>query len=1010
MLLQGFILGKPVSFIIDSGAERSVLPKSLVPDSLCMPTNVQLSGVDGKPLNSYGQFNATVAVRSLRRDFKVNFILTNTQPILGADFLINYGLNLNMKLKKLSDPLTTLSATLNCKQSNSVQIRVSESKIENSYLKNNFPSLISAPDYSFIPEKLETFHEINTNSSPVFCKPRPLSPEKFDAAKKEFDQLLELKIIQPSSSPWSSPLHMVPKPDGSWRPCGDYRRVNAITTPDRYSIPNINHIHNKMAGSKVFSKLDLIKAYHFIPVRKEDIAKTAICTPFGNYEYVRMPFGLRNASSTFQRFMDSIFRDMDFVATYIDDIIIFSRSETEHKIHVETVCKKLDFIGLKVNEKKSCFFLENVPFLGYSVSSKGIKPLSDRISALQDLPPPSDKKILQRYLGMFGFYQKCVPKFSDQSKLLRDLLKQKDFDWTDHHTAAFNSLKKSLCDATELRFPVPGAPLSITADASSTAIGAVLHQTVDEEIQPLAFFSRNLSDCEKRYSTFDRELLAIFASTKKWKGYISGAKLTVFTDHKPLVGALKNLKERDSDRQARQISFLLEYVADIIHIAGKCNIVADTLSRPLEKSNICNLASGKNILIDLISIAKEQQNIDIIPNLKAFKINDIDLHCDISSANPRPYIPEKLREEVFHSLHDLSHSGWKATCRLVGSRYFWPTLKADVKKLCSQCEACQSCKVTRHVKRPLGELPTPTQRFTNVHIDIVGPLEQITTYGSPRYLITMIDAHTRWLEAIPVAEITADIVCKTFLFHWVARFGPPLYIISDKGTQFSSELLANLTKFLGVHQIRTSAYNPKANGMVERSHRTLKAALRARSGNWVDQLAFVLLGIRMRPDGDGSSAYARVTGEQPIVPHILTEDVCMNDVVDSLNKVTFPYKQPRSRETKHYIPPLLQSCEYVWLRLDRVRKPMEAPYQGPFQVKKRSNTFFTIMIRGKESNVAIERLKPAILAKAVAEVSLPDVTSLPAEEPNVDTPASGKKQTRSGRHVQFKKSDTYQYY
>jgi len=1022
LLLRGVVFNTPVDFIIDSGAERSVLPVELVPQALVSSSSTLLSGVDGKSLPTFGSCVATVGVRSLRRDFKVDFILTKTKPILGVDFLTNYNLVLNMKGRQLVDPLANIVAELTPSSKQQQLVRVSKVESSHSFLSDHFPILLGSPDYTQASTDSIPTHRIVTSGPPLFSKPRPLPPAKLEVAKAEFDKLLSLGIVRPTDSPWASPLHLVKKADGSWRPCGDYRRLNAVTQPDRYTIPNIQTIHHQLAGATVFSRLDLVKAYHFIPMHEDDVKKTAICTPFGNFEYLRMPFGLRNAASAFQRFVDSIFRDLPCIVTYIDDLLIYSRSEEEHRQHLSVVCERLVSAGLRVNSSKSELFQPKVSFLGFSFSSQGISPLPEKVSALTSLPVPTDVKQLQRYLGMFGFYQRCIPAFSEVVEPLRRLLKASTFTWLEIHQTAFDNLKTCIKEAVELAYPNPRATYTITADASAFAIGACLHQVVDGCSSPLGFFSRRLSETETRYSTFDRELLAVFAAVRKWKDFIAGTTLTVFTDHKPLVGALKSAKPRMSDRQQRQLSFINEFLSDAVYIAGKSNVVADTLSRNDNFS--VNLVHGSlsDVPVDLISIAKAQQESGIDFSLcKSFLLEKgIELFCEVSHPTPRPYVPASLRKPIFDSLHALSHPGVKASSQLVGSRYFWPSLKSDIQRWVSECSSCQASKVNKHVRKTHSELATPTKRFSTVHIDIVGPLAADDNSGKPRYLLTMVDSFTRWMEVFPLVNITAESVCRGFMFCWVARFGPPLFLISDRGTQFCSELIENLTNALGIHLIRTCAYNPKANGIVERFHRSLKASLMARNGDWLAELPVVLLGLRMHPDQDGSSCFSRVTGEQPVVPPIVANTADVSEIHKRLQQLSFPYKSPRVRTSRSFMHNQLLSCKYVWLRLDRVRKPLEAPYQGPFEVLKRCADTFTLKIRGQPNVVSIERLKPA----NVTEPEVDRTTRGRGGNGNVEasrtTPKSAvdEKQkstsepmrTRSGRNVRFKEDDSYYYF
>ena len=228
----------------------------------------------------------------------------------------------------------------------------------------------------------------------------------------------KLGIIRLSKSPWASPLHVAPKPSGGWRPCGDYRRLNKATVDDRYPLPHIQDFNSNLSGARIFSKVDLMRGYHQIPMARESIPKTAVITPFGLFEFLCMPFGLKNAAQAFQRLMDSVLRGLPFAFVYVDDILIASKSAKEHKEHLRQVCQLLEDNGLVIRKDKCIFGVPEIEFLGHKVTAAGILPLPDRVTTIKEYPVPENRAALQRFLGMINYYHRFLPKIAGHLKPL----------------------------------------------------------------------------------------------------------------------------------------------------------------------------------------------------------------------------------------------------------------------------------------------------------------------------------------------------------------------------------------------------------------------------------------------------------------------------------------------------------------------------------------------------------------------------------------------------------------
>ena len=951
-------------FLIDTGAQVSVIPGGLMDHNrgTSRYSGPPLTAANGTHIPCYGESTCTVCFQGRR--YEGRFVIADVQrPLLGADFLLRHRLLVDLVNRQLVsiDDLRTLPCSTSSRPDDSHHglAAAIDSLSQFELLLRDYPRL-TLPDFSLSTPQHGVVHHIATEGRPVWSRPRRLDPTKLQAAKSEFSHLRELGIIRPSNSCWSSPLHMVRKSNNEWRPCGDYRRLNAVSTPDRYPVPHIQDFTHTLASAQVFTVLDLVRGYHQIPVAEDDVCKTAITTPFGLWEFVRMPFGLRNAGQTFQRMIDAVLRDLDCVFVYIDDILIASSSEEQHARDLQRVFQRLQEHGLLLRPDKCRFGLTEVNFLGHHLDTQGIRPLPEKVSAVANFPRPSTPKELQTFLGMMNFYHRFIPHAASFLYPLHDLAKRKPakepFQWTDDAIAAFNLAKAALSSATALAHPLQDGPLAVCSDASEVGVGACLQQLQNSQWVPLAFFSKRLRPPERKYSAFDRELLAAYLAARHFRHMIEGRVCSLFTDHKPLAQAWKKTSDPWSARQQRQLSTLAEFFCDVQHWSGKDNAAADALSRaPIDEVSL-------GVSFEELSTAQSEcpETRDARTSMTGLRLKDVKLHsgggtvlCDCSLSQPRPLVPPPLRRRIFDALHNLSHPGTRATKKIISSRYVWHRMSVDITRWCQECTACQLAKVHHHTKTPVSVIPMPDAPFQHVHVDLVGPLPPSQGYT---YLLTIIDRYTRWPEAIPLSSISADVCSKQFLLHWVARYGIPLAITSDRGRQFTSNLWRHMADTLGSKHHFTTSYHPQSNGMIERWHRSLKASLRARltDPNWMDQLPWVLLGLRTAPKEDLGGSPCELTFKCRVkVPG----DTLPPGPSPSVSPT--PNRAAHHGQTKCYVPKTLLTAPYVLVRIDAHRTPLERPYAGPFKVVSRSDKYFTLDLGNRRDTVSVDRLKPA---------------------------------------------------
>lgn len=971
-----------LKFLVDTGASLSVLPKKFGNQH---PSSLILYAANGSQIPTYGTRLIELNL-GLRRLFKWSFTCANVKtPILGADFLEYYELLVDCKKHQLIDQQTNIQISaqqVKLCDANFSPISTIPPTSPHHLLLENYPSILT-PKQVFEGVKHSTQHHILTRGPPVSAKPRRMAPDKLKLAKSEVQILLDIGTLQPSSSCYASPLHLVPKKDGTFRIVGDYRALNAQTIPDRYPVPNIQDFTSNLLNKNVFSKIDLVRAFHHIPISPEDASKTAIITPFGLFEFTRMPFGLRNAAQTFQRFVDEMTRGLDNVYAYLDDILIASPDATLHKVHLQQLFERLAKYGVTINPSKCEFYKTSLSYLGFRITSSGISPLQDKCDAIVSYPQPKTKRALRRFLGMVNFYHKFIKNCATILAPLHSMLpgkKQKELQWTMSTSKAFESAKLAIKSAVTLSYP-SDATLILTVDASDFAIGSVLEQQLNNAQAPLAFYSKKLTPAQTRYSAFGRELLAIYLSIKHFRHHLEGRHFVVYTDHKPLVTVFQKNSHNHSPRIIRQLDYISQFTTDLRHIKGSLNVTADALSRLHLDSIDLNPTLLETIQQEQLKDV-ELQNLIANSSSHSLSLKKITfagmtkpMYCDDSTDSFRPYVPTTLRKKVFNELHSLSHPGIKASQELVSSHYVWYNMKKDIQAWTKSCQACQRNKTQVHTKSPLVSFPPPSDRFSVIHVDLVGPLP---VSRGQRYLLTCVDRFTRWPEAIPLPDICAETVVNAFLHHWISRFGVPSKIVTDQGRQFESNLWKSLNKLIGSIHAHTTAYHPQCNGLVERFHRQLKASLKCHdSVNWIDKLPLVLLGIRSAFKADLQATAAqlvygtslRLPGTFFINDNVhLDSSTYVQEMMSHMQSLK-PVPARHAKNTKIFVSPDLTDCTHVFVRNPEPRRSLQSPYSGPYEVFRKTRKSFIVLRNSKHDRISIDRLKPAYIDN---DVTVPD--------------------------------------
>ncbi|GAU35775.1 hypothetical protein TSUD_61360 [Trifolium subterraneum] len=689
-------------------------------------------------------------------------------------------------------------------------------------------------DISDLPPEREAKFSIDLvpGTSPISMAPYRMSASELNELKKQLEELLEKKFIRPSVSPWGAPVLLVKKKEGSMRLCIDYRQLNKATIKNKYPLPRIDDLMDQLVGACVFCKIDLRSGYHQIRVKTEDVPKTAFRTRYGHYEYTVMPFGVTTAPGVFMEYMNRIFHSFldKFVVVFIDDILVYSKSEEEHKEHLRIVLQVLKEKKLYAKLSKCELWLKEVSFLGHVISSGGIAVDPAKVDAVMKWGTPESVSEIRSFLGLAGYYRRFIEGFSKMALPLT-LLTRKDqvFVWDEKCEKSFQELKRKLTTAPVLILPDAKESFVVYCDASKLGLGGVLMQ----EGKVVAYASRQLKVHERNYPTHDLELAAVVFALKVWRHYLYGSRFEVFSDHKSLK-YLFDQKELNM-RQRRWLEFLKDYDFELSNHPGKANVVADALSRKSlhmsslmakelelieefrDLSLVCEVTSNSvklgmfkltNPFLEKIRECQKEDEKLMKRVALVTEGQENDFKTDENGVvrfRGRVCVPDvpELKKMIFYEGHKSGlsiHPGLVKMYQDLKKLFWWPKMKKEIAKYVYACLVCQKSKIEH--QKPSGLLQPlfiPEWKWDSIAMDFVGGLPK-TAKGNE------------------VIWVVVDRLTKSAHF-----------IVIKIGTdpKFTSRFWESLQEALGTKLRLSSAYHPQTDGQSERTIQSLEDLLRA---------------------------------------------------------------------------------------------------------------------------------------------------------------------------------------
>lgn len=857
-------------------------------------------------------------------------------------------------------------------------------------LLETYHSIVSLPDDPIGSTNVLTHSiPVDPNTNPIYV-PAYRTPHSqraiLDTAVKD---MLASGIIEHTTSPWNFPIFLVKKKNGQFRPVVDYRKLNAVSHPQRYPLPHLQDILSSMGtNNKVFTTLDLASGYWQVDLDEHSKPLTAFSTPSGHWQFRKLPFGVSGAPLTFQRLVNKVLHGLlgKQVFAFIDDIIIVSQDVDSHITLLQEVFDRLYQAGLTLRFPKCHFLRPSITYLGHVLDQNGVHTTPDKVKAIFNYPVPTDVKSVRSFLGLSGYYRSFIKDYSRIARPLTQLLrKDSTFTWGAEHQEAFDSLRTTLTSPPVLAYPDHTKDFFLYTDACGKGLGAALMQyDVRNKLQPLAYASRTLNKAESNYSTTHLEALAVVWALRHFRDIIYGYNIHVRTDHAAVV-ELFNTKTL-TGKLARWGLIVQDFNPSFAHVPGAVNQVADALSRNIGAIMDMDVdhfddpsRTHDPTLNDSIRAAQQTDNFcqpilyylqsgdpNSLPTLPV-PLTDFDLNDGILVRNTyittkygphrevtQIVVPESLVSMILHNIHSSPHAGHPGKSRaLMQARllYYWPRMRLDIIDYINNCHTCAENygSITQQV--PIKSYPIPLEPWDTIAIDLL-KLPQ-TTEGH-KYLLVAIDHFSRFSVLVPIVDKQATTVAKALIDEVFCKYNTPKVLISDNGTEFNNKILEAICKEYQVDKVNTMAYHPASNGMVERQNRKIIQTLRSLVGDvsvtwheWMPQVMASLNSSLHKSIGD--TPHFVIFGQDHRLPYsfLLKEDTPIYNFDDYVRVRGTDFQKIYKRVTsniedskaamnasqwKSATDKLLVTGDIVYLKIQEPKNKLAPRFEGPYRV------------------------------------------------------------------------------